>query len=168
MKFLKPQPLTAEAFRPFGRVIQPHEPLPTKTGENWICFSGCDKLWPDASLAIGIVDCGHCPEISALEAHVSREELLWAGVDDLVMAVDLPTDLTDPDRKPSIETTVLFHIPAGAAVIIAKGTWHSPAFTLNGASRYYFLVEDKKDAIDQDDAPWIAFREGGCFTVCTE
>ena len=167
MRYFEPQPLTAESFRPFGRVMQPLVSGPTKSGEGWSCFSGVDYLHPDAPLLVGIVDCGPCPAISALEAHVSREEMLWATDHDLVMAVDLPTDLEDPNRCPSIDTTVLFHIPAGAAVIMNKGTWHSPAFTLEGNARYFFLVEDKKDTIDQDAAPWIPFREGGSLTAAT-
>lgn len=159
MKSLAIQQLTAESFAPYGRVIEHLDHPCTKSGPGWGCFSPVDFMLPDAPLGVGIVHCERVPEeLEALERHVSREELLWTTTENLVMAVDLPIHLGDEYARPNADTTKVFLLKAGQAVILNRGTWHSPAFTLEGESTYFFLVEWKKDLIDQDAQPWIPFQ----------
>lgn len=159
MKTLKSEALTVEAFAPFGRVLENLPHAPTKDGEGWSCHSPVDFMITDAPLGVGIVYCSETPaRVDSLERHVSREELLWATTEDLLMAVDLPIHLGDPEARPSADTTRVFRIRAGQAMIINRGTWHSPAYAVRGESRYFFLVERKPDLVDQDKAPWIPFR----------
>ncbi len=149
--------LTPESFAPFGRVLEPHGEI-TKQGESWQCWSPLDFLEPTAPVGVGIVTCQQFPQaVTALERHVSREELLWTTTRDLVMAVDLPLYLGDAAARPNANTTQVFLLRAGQAVILARGVWHSPAFTLEGAGRYFFAVEFKPDFVDQDKQPWISF-----------
>lgn len=164
---LEVTPLTEESFAPYGRLLEPHTAQPTKSGEGWTCFSDIDRMTPDVPLMVGLVYCGKMPErISALEGHTSREELLWATDKDLIMLVSEPNDINSKDRKPSISKTKAFLIKKGEAVIIGKGTWHSPAFSANGEEgRYFFLVEAKADSIDQDSDPWIGFDDGNEIVV---
>ena len=159
--------LTAQSFAPYGRLLEQVGDTPTKAGSGWRCFSQVDFLQPhNAPLGVGIVYCGELPgPITELERHVSREELLWATGSDLLMCVDVPMHLGTPNARPSVETAKVFRIKAGQAVIIARGTWHSPAFAEHGEAKYFFLVESAKDLVDQDDAPWIPFRDGGEITV---
>lgn len=164
-KTVKPLPLTVESFAPFGRVLENLPHAPTKDGDGWSCHSPIDFMITDAPLGVGIVYCSAAPAIDSLERHVSREELLWATTEDLVMLADLPVHLGDPDAKPVFETARAFHIRAGQAMIINRGTWHSPAFAVSGESKYFFLVERKADLVDQDSAPWIPFRGGESITI---
>lgn len=165
MKLLKPLPLTAASFAPYGRVLENLDNPCTKSGPGWACFSPVDFLMPDVPMGVGIVYCGPAPELDAMERHVSREELLWTTTADLVMAVDLPIHLGDEYACPNADTTNFFLMKAGQAVILNRGTWHSPAFTLEGNSNYFFLVERKPDLIDQDAQPWIAFAGGEKIAV---
>lgn len=159
--------ITTENFAPYGRVLEPHTDFPTKSGENWRCFSDVDRLRPDSELMAGIVYCNAIPDvITGLEAHTSREELLWSTDRDILMVVAEPDDLEIPERKPDSEKTKVFLIKAGQAVIIGKGVWHSPAFSADGKeAKYFFLVEAKEDSIDQDAAPWISFKNGVGITA---
>jgi|GEM_PF-1949322 Ureidoglycolate hydrolase len=156
-----PVELTTENFAPFGRVLEPHAPQYSKSGAGWACYSNIDRIHPDAPLMVGLVYCQEIPNvITALEAHTSREELLWATTRDLYMAVAEPFDLNDPQRKPRADSCVIFRIKAGQAMVIGKGVWHSPAFSVTGEpAYYYFLVEDKPDSINQDANPWIEFAD---------
>ena len=81
------------------------------------------------------------------------------------MAVDLPVRLGDALARPNIETTRVFRIKAGQAVIIARGAWHSPAFAVQGEAEYFFLVEQKADLVDQDAQPWIDFAGGETLEI---
>jgi len=159
--------LTKENFAPYGRVLEPHTTQPTKSGEGWSCFSDIDRMTPDVPLMVGLVYCGKMPErISSLEGHTSREELLWATDKDLIMVVSEPEEIDNKERKPSIAKTKAFLIKKGEAVIIGKGTWHSPAFSADGEeAKYFFLVEAKADSVDQDSAPWICFDDGNEIMV---
>jgi ureidoglycolate lyase len=150
--------LTAESFAPFGRVLEAHGEI-TKQGENWQCGSPVDFMMPGVPMmGVGIVACQAFPAaVDSLERHVSREELLWATTEDLVMAVDLPIHLGAACARPDARTTTVFRIRAGQALILARGAWHSPAFAVKGESRYFFAVEFKPDFIDQDAQPWIRF-----------
>ena len=151
--------LTDVSFGPYGRVLDNLDRAPTKSGEGWTCYSQVDFLMPKAPMGIGVVYCSEIPdEINAMERHVSREEMLWATTEDVLMCVDLPIHLGDAAARPNVDTAKVFRIRAGQAVIISRGTWHSPAFAVKGNAKYYFLVECAKDLVDQDDAPWIPFQ----------
>ncbi|RHW32841.1 hypothetical protein D1B31_21080 [Neobacillus notoginsengisoli] len=161
MATIKIEPLTSNGFAPYGRVLDFDSSNPTKSGEGWTCYSPVDFLQPTSPmLGIGMVISEKYPkEVTALERHVSREELLWAAREDLVMFVDIPYKLGSESQKPNIYTTKAFLIKAGQAVIMHRGTWHSPAFALEGTATYYFAIEFTKDFIDQDEQPWIPFNE---------
>lgn len=159
MKNLEVEPLSCISFAPYGRVLDNLKHEPTKAGDGWTCFSPIDFIITDAPLGIGIVYCEKYPTaITAMERHVSREELLWATTEDLVMGVDLPMYLGDEKARPNAGTTKVFLIKAGQAVIMNRGTWHTPAFTLKDSSKYFFAIERKADFVDQDRQPWIRFQ----------
>ena len=159
MKLIKAERLTSEKFAPFGRMAESYKNKETKSGENWVCYSLVDFVVPQAPMGIGIVYSKELPEkITAMERHVSREEILWAATDDLVMLVDLPVSLGAEAARPNPDTIKAFFIKAGQVSILNRGTWHSPAFAAKGEAKYYFMVEWKKDLIDQEAAPWIPFE----------
>lgn len=160
MHTITPEALTVESFAPYGRVVEHLEHAPTKEGENWRCYSPMEFILPDAPMGIGIVYCDTPPAaITAMERHVSREEVLWSTTEDILMAVDLPVYLGDEKARPNVATTKVFHIKAGQVLVINRGTWHSPGFAVQGTTKYYFMVEFKPDFIDQDAAPWIPFAD---------
>lgn len=74
------------------------------------------------------------------------------------MLVDLPLELTNEKAQPNVNTAKVFLIKAGQGVILNKGTWHSPAYCFDGNGVYYFLIERRKDFIDQDEKPWVSFK----------
>ena len=166
MKRMNVTELTAESFAPYGRLAEPYGEKVTKEGENWICYSPVDFVMPEAPMGIGIVYSDEFPEkITGMERHVSREEVLWPTTQELIMLVDLPIYLGAEAAKPNVETTKAFRIKPGQVIIISRGTWHSPAFAVSGKAKYFFMVEKKKDMIDQDDNPWISFQDDESVTI---
>ena len=99
---IKPEELTMESFAPYGRVLEVPDHACTKQGAGWVCWSPVDFMLPDAPVGVGIVRCGQAPKITALERHVSREELLWTTTRDVVMAVDQPERLGDAQARTNI------------------------------------------------------------------
>lgn len=166
MKRIQVIELTMESFAPFGRLIKPREGRVTKAGENWSCCSPVDFVLPRGSMGIGVVSSLEVPaQIRCMERHVSREEVLWTAADDLIMLVDLPLYLGDDGGAPEADRVKAFVIRAGQVIVINRGTWHSPAFAVSGQAQYYFMVELGKDLVDQDEDPWIPFREGKAVSV---
>ena len=158
MKHISLTEITKENFAPFGRVVQPYKNTITKAGSGWKCCSPMDFILAEGPVGIGVVYSEEMPErITTMERHVSREEVLWAAKDDLIMLADIPASLGASEGKPDSDTVKAFLIPAGTVIIMNRGTWHSPAFAVKGTVAYYFMVEQKKDFIDQDENPWIPF-----------
>lgn len=159
MKRIKVTELTVESFASYGRLVEAYEGKITKAGENWTCYSPVDFIMAEGTVGIGIVYSEELPaRITGMERHVSREEVLWATTQDLIMLVDLPVYMGVEDARPNADTTKAFLIKAGQVIVINRGTWHSPAFAVAGRAKYFFMVEKKKDLIDQDDQPWISFK----------
>lgn len=158
MAEIKVEKMSAEAYAPFGRVVGHMPGTPTKQGEGWTCYSPMELVDVTTSMGIGVVYCDEFPKnISSLERHVSRDEILWTTDKEVLMMVDIPRYLGDPKARPNIETAKIFMIPPHTILIIEKGTWHSPAYSVKGSTKYYFMIELKKDYIDQDEQPWIPF-----------
>ncbi|WP_243008941.1 hypothetical protein [Clostridium sp. AM58-1XD] len=77
MKHVYLTALTPEKFAPYGRVVEPYKNKITKSGEHWKCCSPVDFITLQSPVGIGIVYSEELPEkISAMERHVSREEVL--------------------------------------------------------------------------------------------
>ncbi|HOK32592.1 MAG TPA: ureidoglycolate lyase [Limnochordia bacterium] len=153
------QVLTEEAFRPYGRVLELPEVPPSKRGDIWQCWFPVGSMQLDAPLGLGIVRTSRLPQsIADMERHVSREELLFPVDKPIVQPVGLPKDLASEKAVPQVEDVQAFIIQPGQAIIMARGTWHAPAYALeHEEALYYFGVEIKPDAVGDDANPWVKF-----------
>jgi len=170
------QVLTEEAFRPYGRVLELPEVPPSKRGDIWQCWFPVGSMQLDAPLGLGIVRTSRLPQsIADMERHVSREELLFPVDKPIVQPVGLPKDLASEKAVPQVEDVQAFILASekavpqvedvqafiiqpGQAIIMARGTWHAPAYALeHEEALYYFGVEIKPDAVGDDANPWVKF-----------
>ena len=151
-----PEPLTVEAFTPFGKaILRPeYDESPTKTGSNWQCWFGVEDLTPGKG-SLGIVTTRWTDEaINVMEAHSARELLIPLDRP-IIQAVAAPADMDNINAKPDLNTVRAFILEPGQAIMMEVGAWHYAAMSFNGEAIYYFIAN--KDSTDPGGTPnrWI-------------
>lgn len=127
------EPLTPEAFRPFGKVIDLPEGAPSKAGDGWDCWSYVQMMDVHEPIGMGlVVTKSREPVVASMERHVSREELLLAFDQEIIQPVAECADIDDPHECPDARTVRCFVIKPGQAIVIGRGVWHSPAYPVHG------------------------------------
>ena len=134
------EPLTVEAFAPYGRIVDVPTTKPEVTGPGWECWYGFQHVecrWP---VYLGAVATKHRPLlVDSMERHTFTFEYLYPHDHALIQPVGLPLQLDDERAQPDPETVRAFLIPVGSGVIMHPGTWHSAAFPVGRDCTYGFL-----------------------------
>jgi ureidoglycolate hydrolase len=111
------QPLTEEAFRPYGSVITMNSPA----------FPEVDEGQP--MLKMTRLRPGHRDRnIVQMATHFSYSQSYIPVLGTMVLVLAPPPDDPETPRdrlKPDYDQVAAFAIPAGQAVLIARGTWHN-------------------------------------------
>ncbi|MCS7464532.1 ureidoglycolate lyase [Paenibacillus doosanensis] len=156
------EPLTQQAFAPYGKVVDLPESDPSKAGDGWDCWSYIQMLDVHEPIGFGLVVTRRREfVVSAMERHVSREELLLAFDREIIQPVARCIDIDDPQEHPDPSTVKCFRIKPGQAIVIHRGVWHSPAYPASDDARYMFGIEKKKDKFgDEMIRPWVDFIGG--------
>lgn len=154
--------LTDHGFAPYGKVVDLPAAEPSKTGEGWDCWSYIQMLDVSEPIGFGLVDTKRREfVVTAMERHVSREELLLTFDQEIVQPIARCINIDDPGECPDPATVKCFRIKPGQAIIINRGVWHSPAYPASGDARYLFAIEKKKDKFgDEMIHPWVDFTGG--------
>lgn len=154
---LKVQPLTAEAFAPFGQVISPPANEPTARPEGMEYWAGVAQL-PDAGAAydVGYATQAQRPWVQACaERHRYTAELLYAAGGDMVVVAGPPDYPDEPARLPAAERFVAFRVPEGQGVVFAPGVWHWAPFAVDATLK---LVVIYRAGTASDDGVVADFR----------
>jgi ureidoglycolate lyase len=110
------EPLTAEAFRPFGTVIARPRLAPDAGGPGWSWWAETGAL-PAADYAIGYLALEPAPPaFDWAEHHPDSVELIAPLGGDCVVYVAPPGDEPQGFRA--------FRVPAGEGVILDRAVWH--------------------------------------------
>ena len=158
--------LTPESFAPFGQAITIPKSKPTKSGDGWDCWSPVALIENTTPMGIGILATSPLPlMVTEMERHVSREEMLWPTDLEIIQPMAPPGKLDAGDAQPDPRTVRAFRIKPGQAIIMAKGAWHSPAFTERGRAVYFFAIEKKADKNGSELNPWVSFMENRSIQV---
>ncbi|WP_139997480.1 ureidoglycolate lyase [Paenibacillus paridis] len=154
--------LTEKAFAPYGKVIDLPASEPSKAGDGWDCWSYIEMLDVTEPIGFGLVVTKRREfVVTAMERHVSREELLLTFDREIVQPVAKCIDIEDPEEHPDSSTVKCFRIKPGQAIVINRGVWHSPAYPASEDARYLFGIEKKKDKFgDEMINPWVNFAGG--------
>lgn len=143
MKTLKAQPLTREAFAPFGDVIETdgarHYPINNGTTERYHDLAKVDVGSGDGRPLISIfVGQPFAPPvaIAMMERHPLGSQA-FMPLDNRPYLVAVA--LSGPDDRPG--EPVVFLASGAQGVNYAAGTWHHPLISLEAESR--FLVVDR-------------------------
>jgi len=159
-RIVKAEPLTPEAFRPFGRVlaVPASEPEIERGYLSW--WGGlCDLDFPD-SASLGFLRFKRTGfTIFAMERHLKASEIFipvcGTGVIPFAPAVQSicagASNAAGPvsDEKPDLTRLSAFIVVTGTALVIERGVWHFPGFALTERMDFFLIVR-KKSADDVD------------------
>jgi len=136
---LKAEPLTAEAFAPFGVILSPdgRERLPINTyGDKLSLFR--EPFETDQPIEWFIVE-GKVRPLSALflERHLQiTQAFIPLNGDALITIVAAPDVRFESNGLPVLSETRAFYVPGDAAFQLHRGTWHENPFPTRDGQRF--------------------------------
>ncbi len=149
------EPLAAEAFAPFGRVVATPARGPNAEGPGWRWWGETVTLAAgDRPYGVGRLELA--PVAAAFdwaERHERSEELILPATDCLVHVA-----AASAGGLPPLGTFRVFHVPAGEGVILGRGVWHgAPLAVAEPGTAVVLLLEgsgrDDTEAVRFDDTP---------------
>jgi ureidoglycolate hydrolase len=136
------EPLSPEAFAPYGRVIARPERGSDAEGPGWRWWAETALLSGDGRpVGVGYLDL--TPDerrFDWAERHMRTQEAVLATSADLFLYVGPPEHPEDPDRLPPLERFRVFRIPAGGGVVMDRGVWHGAPFAVDHAAPAIVLI----------------------------
>lgn len=133
---LSVQPLTAEAFAPFGQVIAPApDDRPFGSDDAQLDLRRGTPRFYIMSLA------ARPAGFRTITRHVKVTQCLAScGAKPWVIAVAPPEAPDDPDARPDPRRIAAFRVPGTAGIKLERGTWHAGPF-FSGTSADFFNLE---------------------------
>jgi ureidoglycolate hydrolase len=152
---LEARALTADAFAPFGRPIATPARSADAEGPGWrwwgetVTLAADDRPYGVGRLELVPV----APAFSWAERHQRSEEAILPATDCLVYVAE-----AGPGGLPPLESFHVFHVPAGAGVILARGVWHgAPLAVAEPGTAVVLLLEgsgrEDTEAVRFDETP---------------
>ena len=148
------EPLTADAFQPFGRVIEPPGREPDATRDPWRWWAETAVLESDdRGYAVGYIEVE--PAHAAFdwaERHLRSEELVIPVSGELLLYVGPPNQGNEPAR----ERFRVFRVEPTRAVVLRKGVWHGAPLAGDGPATALVLLLERTG---QEDTEVTTFDE---------
>lgn len=144
------EPLTTDAFAPFGQVIESPSQPPSATGPGWQWWGETAFLAPDPrSYGIGYL----ALEPAALrfdwaERHMRSEEAIIPSGGDCLIYVAPPEHPEQPDRLPPLESFRVFRIKQGQGVVLHPAVWHGAPLAIDRPLNAVVLLLQATGSID--------------------
>jgi ureidoglycolate lyase len=120
------EPLTAEAFAPYGRVVERPERPEDAAGPGWrwwaetAYLSGDGRPFGVGYLALWPAD----GTFDWAERHLRTQEAVFATSADLLVYVAPADHPEDPGRLPAPDRFRVFRVPPGSGVVMDRAVWH--------------------------------------------
>jgi ureidoglycolate lyase len=141
---LKVRELSAEAFAPYGRVIEVPARPTDASGPGWswwaetVLLAGDGRPW-----GVGYLDLEPTElRFDWAERHRRTLEAVFPTSRDVLVYVGPPDHPDEPERIPPLETFRVFRVPPGAGVIMDRGVWHGAPLAPDGPTRaLVFILE---------------------------
>jgi ureidoglycolate lyase len=155
---LREEPLSPEAFAPFGRTVMRPSEEEHASGAGWrwwgetALLDGDDRPW-----GVGYLDLEPtAPRFDWAERHMKTLEAIFATSSDLLVYVGPPDRLDEPQHMPSLERFRVFRVPAGSGVVLDRGVWHGAPFAAGERTSAIVLI---LEGTGRDDLTLVRFPE---------
>lgn len=145
------QPLTAEGFAPFGRVLDAAGSAPVAVNQgralrrNLATFSGCDARFVLARY--DVVSSSLPLDIPFLERHALSDQSFVPLESAVALIVVAPTA---PDGAPALARARAFIAGPQTPFLYAAGTWHAPLFALGAGGAFLMGMHESGTPADCD------------------
>jgi ureidoglycolate lyase len=153
---IRVEPLSRDAFAPFGRVVEAPAREPDSVGDPW-------RWWADTALlersdgryAIGYLEVRDGRRgFDWAERHLETEELVIPVRGELLLYAGPP----DRGERPDPERFRVFRVRPGQAVLLGKGVWHGAPLTAEGEATALVLLlertgENDTETVEFDEIP---------------
>jgi ureidoglycolate lyase len=148
------EPLTADAFAPFGRVVDAPAREPDSKGDPWRWWAETAVLDAgDRRYAVGYLEVE--PGRSAFdwaERHMRSEELVIPVRGELLLYAGPPDQSSEPAR----DRFRVFRVRPGQAVVLGRGVWHGAPLAADGPASALVLLQERTG---QEDTELVRFDE---------
>jgi ureidoglycolate lyase len=137
------EPLTADAFAPFGQVLGAPAGDAHADGPGWRWWAETAYVEADAGPRMGV---GHLLLEPAelrfdwAERHMRTPELIAPLGGDIAIHVAPAEHLDEPGRAPALDAYRAFRVPAGRGVLLSPGVWHAAPFAIGGPTAVMVLI----------------------------
>jgi ureidoglycolate hydrolase len=134
--------LTADAFEPFGRVIDRPGRVHDAAGPGWswwaetLLLEGDGRPW-----GVGYLDLSPSPRrFDWAERHMRTLEAIVPVAGSCLVYVAPADHPEEPARLPSFDRFQVFRVPPGAGVVMNAGVWHGAPLADAGPARAIVLI----------------------------
>jgi ureidoglycolate lyase len=145
MTAIRVEPLTAEAFAPFGRVLgQPSAAAPDAARDDleaWVNFSDLMGLERAEPMWTFLRVRHHTQPVTRLERHVHAAKAIIPLEGTCVLVAALGGGPDDPGALPDENTLRAFLLDGSAGVLLPRGCWHWVSFAVTETATFMLLME---------------------------
>lgn len=136
------EPLTPEAFAPYGRVIERPERGSDAEGPGWRWWAEIALLSGDGRpVGVGYLDLTPGEgRFDWAERHMRTQEAILATSSDLLVYVGPAEHPEEPGRLPDLERFRVFRVPAGGGVVMDRAVWHGAPLVVDRAAAAIVLI----------------------------
>ena len=152
------EPLTAEAFAPYGRVVERPARAEDAAGPGWRWWAETAFLAGDGRpWGVGYLDLRPAePQFDWAERHLRTQEAIFATSADLLVYVGPAEHPEDPARLPALDRFRVFRVPPGAGVVMDRAVWHGAPLA-EVPTRALVLIQE---GTGRHDVTMVRFPDG--------
>ncbi|MGE5812170.1 MAG: ureidoglycolate lyase [Ignavibacteria bacterium] len=131
---IKPEKISAENFRKFGKIVAAPKGAPTSEGADYKFWSDIADYYIEGETEIGICTVYKQPknEIKGMERHLRTPEIL--------IPIDAPFTLPLLLDGESEKDARAFQCQVGQAVVINNAVWHGACLPAGKSTASYFVI----------------------------
>ena len=134
--------LTAEAFRPYGRIIEAPHRERDASGPGWTWWAETVLLPTDGRpFGVGYLTLEPSElQFDWAERHMRTVEVIVPLGRECLVYVGPPDNPEDPQRMADLERFEVFRVPPGAGVAMDPGVWHGAPLALDRPASAMVLI----------------------------
>ncbi len=155
---IRVEPLTEEAFRPFGELISPSDRPPDFQGVNSAGWKASFEV-DGPPLVMLLTSRSEGLHFTRLERHFGvTQTFIPLGQVPAVVAVAAST-AADPDLIPAVEEVRGFLIDGSTGYVLKRGTWHSlDRYPLTDQASQIVIISGQRTQDEIENAPRDQWR----------